>query len=342
MTRLRIAVVGAGHLGRIHARLLAANSDVELVAIVEPLADSRLALASEVGATPLAHHAELAGRCEAAVIATPTQFHHQVACDLLHGGLHLFIEKPITACSRDADQLVSLADDTGRVLQVGHVERFNPAFRAVADRVGAARMITAARTSGHAFRSLDIGVVLDLMIHDIDLVLALVGRPVREVRAVGRPVLGPEEDVAEAWIEFHGGCVASLRASRVSPTPRRSLEIVSDEFQACLDLASGQARLARLAPRWTAGLDVARLAVGERVELAKNFLGQVLCCEELMPPKRNAIQDQHADFLTSIRTGTRPMVCGRQARDAVFLAERILAAIHAPTPATVFRPHIAA
>ncbi|MEX0977936.1 MAG: Gfo/Idh/MocA family oxidoreductase, partial [Pirellulales bacterium] len=215
MNNLKLAVVGAGHLGRIHARLLAEMSDVELVGIVDPLPTARDKAAADCGTSALADHRLLMGRVDGAVIATPTRLHHAVALDFLRAGTPLLVEKPLAATVAEADELVETARRHGTVLQVGHIERFNPAFVAAAGRVGRPRYVDAVRAAPFTGRSTDIGVVHDLMIHDIDLVLSLVDAPLVRVEAVGLPILGQNEDVAQARLEFADGCVANLSASRV-------------------------------------------------------------------------------------------------------------------------------
>ena len=170
MRRLRLAVVGVGHLGRIHARLALGLENVELAAVVDPLEANRFQVAVDCGAQALADHRELIGRVDAAVIATPTRFHHQVGMDLLSHGVHLLIEKPLAGSLAEAEELAAEAQRRGLVLQVGHVERFNPAWSAALPHLRDPKYIEAVRCGPFSFRSTDIGAVLDIMVHDLDLV----------------------------------------------------------------------------------------------------------------------------------------------------------------------------
>ena len=245
MQKLRIAVIGAGRLGGFHAQKLAARDDVELMAVADPLPANRNRVAAECHTEALADYAGLLGRIDAAVVATPTTLHHPIARRLLEAGIHVLVEKPLCASRREADELVAAARRRNVVLQVGHVERFNPAFQAVAPQVGNPKYIEAVRSSGFTFRSTDIGVVLDLMIHDIDLVLSLVGSPLRKIDALGLSVVGGHEDVANARLEFECGCVAALSASRVSYEQVRRMSVWSATGFAAVDLAARTATLVR-------------------------------------------------------------------------------------------------
>jgi len=216
---LRLAVIGAGRLGGFHAQKAAANPDVELVAVVDPVPAARNRVAAECHTRALADYRGLVGAIDAAIVAAPTRLHHRIGMDLAGEGVHLLVEKPLCSRLAEAEELVERAEKQGVVLQVGHVERFNPAFAAAAPYLVEPKYIEAVRASGFTFRSTDVGVVLDLMIHDIDLVLSLVGSPVQRVEAMGVSVLGGHEDAANARIQFASGCVATLSASRVSRAP---------------------------------------------------------------------------------------------------------------------------
>ena len=229
MNKLKLAVVGAGRLGGFHAQKLSARDDVELLAVVDPIQSSRDRIAAQCRCEALADYSDLLDRLDGAVIAAPTSLHHRIAGDFLKAGVPLLVEKPLCTTLSDADELVSAAKTQNLVLQVGHVERFNPAFHAVASRTQNPKYIEAVRASGFTFRSTDVGVVLDLMIHDIDLVLSLVRSPLRKVDALGTTVVGGHEDVANARLEFECGCVATLSASRVSYEAVRRMHVWSAE-----------------------------------------------------------------------------------------------------------------
>ena len=244
--KLRMAVIGCGRLGGFHAQKLAHRDDVALVAVVDPLPANRQRVATEC-------HTEARGRLrrsawidiDAAVIAAPTSLHYAIARDFWRPAIHLLVEKPLCATRAEAEELVAAARRRKVVLQVGHVERFNPAFQAAAGQLADPKYIEAVRATGFTFRSTDVGVVLDLMIHDIDLVLSLVRSPLRKVDALGVSVLGGHEDVANARLEFECGCVANLSASRVSYEPLRRMQVWSARAFASIDFAGRTATLVR-------------------------------------------------------------------------------------------------
>jgi len=330
MNKLRVAVIGAGRLGGFHAQKLAARSDVELAAVVDPLPANRNRVATECRTQALADCTELAGRIDAAVVAAPTCLHFPIARDLLAAGVHLLVEKPLCVARAEADALVALARSRNVVLQVGHVERFNPAFRAVAVKLGKPKYIEAVRAGAFTFRSTDVGVVLDLMIHDIDLVLSLARGPLRKVDALGISVLGGHEDAANARLEFECGCVATLSASRVNDRPVRRMQVWSARGFAEIDFAARAAALVR--PSKTLRqrrFRVEELSADEVDHYREHFSEEHLPREQLRFEAVDALALEQDDFLDSIRTGRRPTVDGQAGRDALAVAERILERIEA-------------
>jgi predicted dehydrogenase len=330
MNQLKVAVVGAGHLGRIHARLLSTLPAFQLVAVVDPVEGNRRSVAEAHGIWPCVHYGEILGRVDAAVIATPTRRHHEVAAQLLANGIHLLIEKPITASIAEADELIDLARRHGAVLQVGHVERFNPAFMHAQSECFDPKYIEAVRTSAFKFRSTDIGVVLDLMIHDIDLALALVRSPLRNVEAVGVSVFGDAEDIANARLSFDNGAVVTLSASRASYEAKRQVQVWSERGFASLDLASRSGTMVR--PHRSIierTFSVAQLT-SEQVERLKDHLfDDLLPIEHFQAPAHDQITAELEDFADSIQRGRAPQVSGEQGREALVVAEKILESIAA-------------
>jgi predicted dehydrogenase len=325
VSALRLAVIGAGHLGRIHARIAAALDEIELVAVVDTVESARRAVAQETCSRPVADYRELFGEIEAAIIATPTQTHHAIGMDLLAGGVPLLIEKPLAPTAAEANELVALARKKSLALQVGHVERFNPALTAVAADVRDPKFITATRTSGYTFRSTDIGVVLDVMIHDLDIVLALAKSPVVDVQALGISVLGGHEDLATASLKFASGCVAQLSASRVSFQQQRTMTIITSRGSASLNFATYEAAVVR--PREEVlrrEFRVDELSADERGYWRQHLHDQLLERTQHQAPAGNAIQDEQRDFLRAVREGRTPRVDGVAGRDAVAVAEMIL------------------
>jgi predicted dehydrogenase len=328
--RLRLAVIGAGRLGGFHAQKAAANADIELVAVCDPRPDARDRVAADCGARPMTDHRSLPGKIDAAVIAAPTRLHHGIAMDLIGEGVHLLVEKPLCPTVAEADELVDAARRHGVILQVGHVERFNPAMEAARAYVPNPKYIEAVRASGFTFRSTDVGVVLDLMIHDIDLVLSLVDSPVRRVEALGLSVLGGHEDVANARLWFESGCVAALSASRVSRKPVRQMQVWSARGFADVDFGALTASVVR--PSETLlrrQFDVDALSAAEVEHFREHLLDEHLPCTELRHERVDALALEQQDFVASIRGPRAPRVSGEQGRDAVAVAEQILGRIHA-------------
>ena len=325
MSRLRLAVIGAGHLGRIHTRLASEREDVELVAVVDPIAAARGELARQFQIRGVADVKSIQDSIDAAIIATPTQYHYAVARDLLELGKHCLVEKPITTTVAEADALIIAARRRGAVLQVGHVERFNPAVAAVKAELGRIRYIEAVRASTYSCRSTDVGVILDLMIHDLDLLLSLTGAEVSQVSATALTVVGPHEDVAQARLELTDGCVANLSVSRVSSQPQRTWQIYGERAFATLDLASGTARLLRPTEMLRGGtLHVNQLSPAEKLDLKENFFRDALALDTQSVAPRNAIQDEQSDFVNAIRSGGLPQVTGVDGRRALVAAQLIL------------------
>lgn len=324
MSSLRVAIIGAGHLGKIHARLLGSAPDVELVGVVDPLPESREQVAESSGCQALASHHDLPDH-DAAIIATTTEHHFQVGCDLLKRGVHLFIEKPLATSSRQAEELVELAAARNLILQVGHVERFNPAWKAVQPHIRRPRYIEAVRTSGYTFRSIDIGAVLDLMIHDLDLVLSMVRSEIVEVRALGSTIFGPHEDMAHAHLRFANGCIANLNASRTSFQAQRTMQIVSERSYAGLDFGAPAAKVVRPSKAVLRGeIDVRGLTQGEREVMRNNLFTDLLPVQDLPLEPTNAILAEQGEFFESARSGRTPLVSGSQGLRCVGVAEQIL------------------
>lgn len=330
MNRLRVAVIGAGHLGRIHTRLASQRQDIEFVGLVEPVEATRQRVCAEFNVPGFADAGEIAGRLDAALVVTPTKYHRAVTLPLLERGVHCFVEKPITLSLADADELIQTARAKDLVLQVGHVERFNPSLTAVREHLRDVRYIEAVRTSGYTFRSIDIGVVLDLMIHDIDIVLSLAQSDVTDVRAIGTPVFGPHEDMAQARLEFANGCVANITSSRTSYVGQRTLQVFTPGGYASLDLGNRKAKLVQVSERvQRGGIDVYQATAEEIAAVKERLFVDYLPTTDLAVPEANAIADEHSDFFNAIREQRDPIVTGEQGRAALAVAYQVLDAIAA-------------
>ncbi len=269
---LRVGVAGVGHLGQHHARWLSSIDGVTLVGVADARPEQARIVAERHGTSAFDDYHDLIGKVDAVSVAVPTCLHREVAGAFLEHGIATMIEKPLATSLSEAEALVSLARARGALLQVGHIERFNPALKALEGRALRPKYISAERLSTYTFRSTDIGVVLDLMIHDIDLILSMNPTPVKLVQAVGVSVFGGHEDIANARIEFEDGCVANLTASRASFQASRKMRLYGAEGYASLDFATRQGTLIRPSDRLlrgelaTEGLDFTQpAAVKERI-----------------------------------------------------------------------------
>ena len=224
-TPLRAAVIGTGYLGRFHAQKYAALPDVTLAFVVDTNADRAAAMGAELGVPHTTDVRELLGQVEVTSVVTPTLHHHEVSLPLLNAGIHVLVEKPITTTEDQARQLMAAAAASGVVLQVGHLERFNPAVQVLLKEIESPLFIEAHRLSKFSGRATDVDVVLDLMIHDLDILLTLVKSPLKEVRATGVPVMTPNVDLANARLSFENGCTANLTASRMSFKDMRKFRV---------------------------------------------------------------------------------------------------------------------
>jgi predicted dehydrogenase len=246
--KITAAVVGTGYLGRFHAQKYAAMDDVDLVAVVDVDRERAEAVATEVGCEAFTDLAVVIPTIQAASVVVPNIHHFDVARPLLSAGVHTLLEKPLTNTVAEADELIALAADRGVVLQSGHLERFNPAVRILRERTGKPLFIEAHRLSGFKNRATDVDVVLDLMIHDIDIVLSVVKSPLEEIRASGLPVLTSNLDIANARLTFASGCTANLTASRISLKDMRKIRIFQEGTYIAADCATRENVIATRVP----------------------------------------------------------------------------------------------
>ena len=242
---MKVAVIGAGHMGRLHAEKFARCEGAQLVAVVDPDTARAAAIATPYGAKALAGYREILSLADVAVIAAPTEHHHEIASACLGAGLHVLVEKPIARTLAEADELIALAAKKKRALEVGHVERYNRAMQALAERIRRPLYIDAERLSVFKLRGTDVDVILDVMIHDLDLAADLARSPVESISACGFSVLTGDIDIANVRIEFESGCVANISASRVSQTPVRKLRVFQNDLYVSADLQGGKLRFVR-------------------------------------------------------------------------------------------------
>ena len=245
---IRVAVVGAGHFGREHARIYSTAKDARLVAVCDINEANGKPVAERLGARFVTDFRELVGEVDAVSLAVPTESHHAIACALMEAGVSVLVEKPMTRTLEEADDMIATAARKGVVLQVGHLERYNPAVAAAGLIVTQPRFFEAHRLSVFTPRSLDIDVVMDLMIHDLDVVLSFVKSEVAEIRAAGVPILTPKVDIANARVEFENGCVANLTASRVSSERVRKLRFFQPHEYVSIDYSAQEAAVVSVRP----------------------------------------------------------------------------------------------
>ena len=305
--RLTVGVVGVGHLGRHHARLLAATPGARLVAVADVDADRARAAAEATGALACTDYRDLIGRVQAVSVAVPTVAHAAIAREFLEAGVDVLVEKPMTTTLAEAEALVALAEARGRVLAVGHTERFNPAVAAALPLIGRPRFIEIHRLSGFPERSLDIDVVFDVMIHDLDIVLAIDPSPVVSVEAVGVPVLSSKVDIANARLRLESGCTVNLTASRISRDKVRKARFFQRDAYVAIDYGDQELDVWRVTPR-----------EGERPAIE----GGPVAVEKGEPLGREL-----ADFVEAVRTGRPPRVSGRDGYRALELATCVAGAI---------------
>jgi predicted dehydrogenase len=309
MEKLRAAVIGVGYLGRFHAQKYAALADCSLEAVVDHQPEVAARVAGEVGVRAVANYRELLGKVDAVSIVTPTPLHFEIARAFLDSGAHVLVEKPITEAVAQAQQLIDLARERGRVLQVGHLERFNPVVIAAEPLLRSPRFIECQRLAPFRERGTDVNVVLDLMIHDLDIVQSIVGSEIVAVDAIGTPVFSGEIDIANARIRFANGCVANATASRVSLKTERKLRIFQDDAYLSLDLQQKILTVIRKQP--TADGE-ARLPVS---------------IEERSFDQGDALRSEIVAFVASCRSGAAVVVSGEDGMRALRTAVAISNAV---------------
>lgn len=306
MSGLRAAVIGVGYLGRFHAQKYRDHEGVTLVGVVDADPARGAEVAAEVGCRSLTDYRELFGQVDLVSIVVPTQYHHAVARECLDNGIHVLLEKPITQTVAEADELIRIADGKGLVLQVGHLERFNPAVKALQGVLSNPLFIESHRLAPFKPRGTDVNVVLDLMIHDIDILLSLVRHPVTTINSVGLPVLSGEVDIANARLQFANGCVANVTASRASRESMRRMRIFQQDAYITIDFQNRSIAIYRRQPGASMVPGLPDVAVEER-----SFA------------QGDALRDEIDAFIASVRDGTPPVVSGEDGKRALEVAEQI-------------------
>jgi predicted dehydrogenase len=304
--KLRVGVIGVGYLGRLHAQKVGSFGDVRFVGVCDADPARGKAVAQECGTDFFPDPRRLLREVDAASIAVPTTAHYRVAMDAMRSDVHVLLEKPITASVREARALVREAAKRKLVFQIGHVERFNPAVREAASLLAEPRFIECHRLGPFGGRGTDVDVVLDLMIHDLDLILSFVRSPVVRIHAVGVPVVSPNIDIANARLSFANGCVANVTASRVSARKQRKIRIFQEDAYVSMDFVEHTIQIFRRTfPRGPEG--------------PAEISGELLETE-----KGDSLRDEIRSFLECVRTGAAPQVSGVEGLAALTTAFRIL------------------
>lgn len=311
MSRLKTAVIGVGYLGYFHAQKYAANPRSELVAVVDTDPDKAAKAAADFGAEPLTDHRELIGRVDAVSVAATTNQHVAVADDLLRAGIHCLVEKPISTDLGEADRIIAAAEAGRALLQIGHLERFNPAVAALAQEIDHPVLIEARRLTPYRGRGIDVDVVLDLMIHDLDIVLWLAGEEPESIRAYGATVITDKIDVAHADLIFPSGLAAHLAATRVSTDHCRQIQVLQHKSHIMVDCAGRSLSVFGRAEDGATGQEVHPGIMARRTEFEAS----------------DPLADEIDAFLASVASGEPPLVGGREGRRAVALALDVARAI---------------
>jgi len=309
--RLRAAVIGVGYLGRFHAQKYQAMTGVELVAVVDAVAATAQAVGTELGVPVVGDYRELMGRVDLVSVVVPTPLHYSVAGEFLKQGVHVLVEKPITETIEQARELITLAREHRAILQVGHLERFNPAVQAAAKIIKSPRFIESHRLAPFKQRGTDVSVVLDLMIHDIDLIQDLVGQPIEHIDAVGAPIFSQDIDIANARIRFAGGCVVNTTASRVSLKQERKLRIFQDDAYISVDL---QQKILTVVRKKDAG----PIESPAQVSIDEQSFEQ-----------GDALKSEIEAFVHAVKHGSAPVVSGEDGLRALTTAMQITELVNA-------------
>lgn len=309
--KTKTAVIGVGHLGKEHARVYHSIEEAELVAVCDTNETNGRAVAERCGAKFVKDFRDLLGEVEAVSVATPTVNHHEVTCAFLEAGVSVLVEKPISRTVEEANEMIRLAEAKNAVLQVGHIERFNPSFQALQQQLTAPKFFEAHRMGIFTLRSLDIDVVMDLMVHELDIIATLVKSEAVKIEAVGIPILTPKIDLANARLEFANGCIANITASRVAGERLRKLRVFQPNEYYSLDYAEQQVGMFKLIPPKAAGALPEIVAQGLEVTKREPLLAEI------------------ESFVSSVRSHTVPIVTGIEGRRALALALEVLDKIKA-------------
>ncbi len=314
----KIAVIGVGHLGKEHARIYSGMQDVNLTGIVDINKENGLAAAQRYNTRYYSSYKEILNKIDAASVVVPTKFHYEITKELLKNGIHVLVEKPMTGTIFEAEELIKLSKNNNTVLQAGYIERFNPAIQAIQKLNVSIKFIECHRLSPFTFRSADIGVVLDLMIHDIDIILYLSKSKIKRIDAVGVNVISDKEDIANARIQFENGCVANITASRVSFEPMRKIRLFSEDSYISLDYQKQEAIIYKKSPKLTLKSIKTEDADVSTIKDLKNFaFGDLLKIERIKMDNQEPLKKELESFVSCIKDGKGPVVSGEEGIKAI-------------------------
>lgn len=300
--KIKVGVVGVGYLGKLHARIYSESEDVQLVAVADTDKGRAEDIARQTGSKPFVDYSELFGKVNAVSIVVPSCLHYRVASDFLNQGIDILIEKPITDSIADAEGLVRMAGDKDLILQVGHIERFNPGYIALKDLVHKPMFIDAQRLSPFTERGTDVDVTIDLMIHDIDIILSLVKSDISEIKATGMPMLTPRIDMASARIEFKNGCIANITAGRIFHGKTRRIRVFEEENYLSLDYQTTE-------------------IIEHKKKLKDGRPTQDI--RHIKPEKFDPLKEELNAFIKSVRKRTKPVISGIEATEALKVALKV-------------------
>lgn len=330
MSKIRVGVIGVGSIGKNHARVVSEIEEAQFTAIYDSNFAAAQEMANRFNTRAVSSLEEFIASVDAASVATPTPTHHELGMLLLRNGKHVLIEKPIAETTAHAEELANLAHSKGLVLQVGHIERFNPVLGALEGLMTHPRFIESHRLSPYPNRSTEIGVVLDLMIHDLEIILHLVRSPVKSVDAVGVPVLSRGEDIANARIRFENGCVANLTASRISPEKMRKIRVFQENAYLSLDYQAQEGYIFRLGHSGEEKSSLLKkLLSAKDSAIVSEFAGRKIVREPVEIEKGEPLKRELQSFVECCSKGVAPKVSGYQATAALDLAIQITQQIEA-------------
>jgi predicted dehydrogenase len=325
--RVKTAVVGVGHLGKNHARVLKELPSSELVAVVDTNPKTAAEIAERFHCQGLTDYRELKGKVDAISVVVPTRHHFEVASWAFENGMHALVEKPMAYTVDECVKLTELARKHKRILQVGHIERFNPALSSIRNAINTVAFIEADRLSPYPFRSTDVGVVMDVMIHDLDIILSIVQSEVEDIQAVCTPVLSKRhEDIASVRLTFKNGSVANITASRISDKSVRKMRIFCADRYLNLDFAGKQAWIYSKTPKLDeADFHVENVDISGIDDLMHYVFNDLIRVEQVVIGEEEPLKEELKHFINAIRTGERPQVGGEEGMAAIKLAHQVLA-----------------